>query len=102
MFYIQFYQKSTGYIPGSIPPRFSEEYITDIEATGDRGVIIVDGRMSPDNIRAIAEREGAKRGYCAWALFKGESFTRAKKVSGKWTIYKDKPDTSATSATFGY
>jgi len=101
MYYIQFYQKSTGYVPGSIPPRFDVSSISDIEATGDRGVIVVDGRMSPATIRDIAEKEGAKRGYTAWALFKGETFSRSSLVSGKWSIYKGGVDNSAMAASFG-
>lgn len=88
MYYIQFYQKSA----------ISEDII---EACGDRSVIVVDGRESRETIRLFAEKEGVKRGYLAWALFKGESFSRSAKVSGRWTIYNKPADLSAMTATHG-
>lgn len=74
MVYIQFYQLSTGYVPGTVPPRFDEAHRAPIEATGDRSVVVVDGRLSIDNIARIAVRECAKRGYVGWRIFKGVSF----------------------------
>lgn len=47
MLYAQFYQLSTGYIPGTIPPQFGEKKI--IEATGDRSIVIIGGRLSRVN-----------------------------------------------------
>lgn len=69
MYYAQFFQRS------AIDP----EKI--IEACGDRGVIILDGRESRNSHHAIAERECNKRGYVGWQLFKGETFTRSRPIS---------------------
>lgn len=52
-----------------------------IEGTGDRSVVIIDGRLSSQRVREIAEEECAKRGYIAWAIFRGETFTRSQRVS---------------------
>lgn len=68
MVYAQFLQR--GVMTGAI-----------IEATGDRGVIILDGRESKNSHHAIAETECNKRGYIGWQLFKGESFTRSSPIS---------------------
>lgn len=56
MKYVQFYQKSTGYIAGSIPPRFSDANIKPIEMCGSDGVYILDGRNNLDNMILDAEK----------------------------------------------
>lgn len=79
MLFAQFYQMSTGYIPGTIPPQFGEPKL--IEATGDRSVIVLDGRILESFNLNIARQECKKRGYVAYALFKGETFCRSKRVT---------------------
>lgn len=64
MIYVQFYQKSA----------ISDELI---EASGDRSVIILDGRESRFAQTSIARQACQERGYLAWRLFKGETFTRS-------------------------
>ena len=100
MRYIQFYQLSTGYVPGSIPPRFDEAHRKPIEATGDRSVVIVDGRVSAESVARIAEEEGVRRGYVGYRIHKGESFTRSSPISGYWPL-PHKVDKTASSATHG-
>lgn len=68
MTYVQFYQKSA----------ISSELI---EACGDRSVIMYDGRISPSMIHDDAMRECKKRGYLAWRIFKGQSFTTSRPTS---------------------
>jgi len=46
MKYIRFKVLSTGYIPNSIPPRFSDEYIRPIDLLGSDGVCHLDGRWN--------------------------------------------------------
>ena len=87
MLYAQFYQKSA--ISDSL-----------VEACGDRSVIILDGRYSPQTNGEIAAREAAKRGYLAWSIHRGESFTRSTKVSGPYRV-STRADNSAASATYG-
>lgn len=48
--YCQFFHESTGYVPGSIPPRFDDKYIKPIEMIGSDGVFILDARRSLHNM----------------------------------------------------
>ena len=72
MVYAQFYQRA-------VWPVGTAELI---EATGDRSVIIIDGRLKRRTMERIALAECAKRGYLAWQLFRGDSFTRSVPVTG--------------------
>ena len=69
MIYVQFFQR----------PVWGDAEM--IEATGDRSVVIIDGRLKKETIERIAAAECAKRGYIAWQIFKGDSFTRSKAIS---------------------
>lgn len=60
MIFVQFFQKSA--ISNNV-----------IEATGDRSVVLLDGRNTDFTHRSIAAGECRKRGYVAWQLFKGDS-----------------------------
>ena len=71
------------------------------EACGDRSVIILDGRYSNDTNGKISAEECSKRGYLAWRVFKGDSFTRSKPVSQLWFVHNSREDISSMSATFG-
>lgn len=62
MYFIEFHALD---LSGSIQP-----------ATGDRSVIILDGRESASTHHDIARVEGAKRGYHAYRICKGDSFSR--------------------------
>lgn len=75
MLYAQFYQMSTGYIPGTIPPQFGEPLL--IEASGDRSVIVLDGRILESFNLNIARQECKRRGYVGFSLHKGGTFTRS-------------------------
>jgi hypothetical protein len=61
------------------------------EATGDRSVVIIDARLSKRNIGSIAEAECLKRGYLAWRIFRGESFTRSDSISQLNYIQRSTP-----------
>lgn len=52
-----------------------------IEACGDRSVIIYDSRVNRGKILDDAKQECTKRGYKAYALFHGESFTRSTRIT---------------------
>lgn len=80
MIYAQFFSLSTGYVEGTIPPRFDGPKKL-IEATGDRAVIVIDGRLLRSVQVEIARKECAKRGYLAWQLHSGEAFTRSVPIS---------------------
>ena len=79
MLYAQFYNLSTGYVEGTIPPQFGEPQL--IEASGDRAVIILDARYNKATNEEISAKECAKRGYKAWRIFRGETFNRSSSVS---------------------
>lgn len=64
MLYVQFYQKSA----------ISDDII---QGVGDRSVIILDGRNTPFTHHSISEAECKRRGYVAWQVFHGESFSRS-------------------------
>ena len=69
MYYAQFYQCSA-----TDPNQL-------VEACGDRSVVVLDGRCSAQWMEEISEAECSRRGYLAWRIFKGESFTRSVPVS---------------------
>lgn len=52
-----------------------------VEACGDRATIVLDGRESQSAHERIAREECQKRGYVAWQLHKGDSFTRANPIT---------------------
>lgn len=91
MLYAQFYGYSTGYIPGTIPPQFDPARRELIEGTGDRAVIVLDARVRSVDNGAIAARECKARGYAAWAIFRGDSFSRSIRVSGPHYLNENKP-----------
>ncbi len=61
------------------------------EACGDRSVVIIDARLRMATIGEIAADECKKRGYVAWAIFKGESFTNSVRVSHIWHARAQEP-----------
>lgn len=62
-----------------------------VEACGDRAVVILDARFKPVANGDIATNECKKRGYDAWAIFKGESFTNSVRVSHIWHARAQEP-----------
>jgi len=78
MIYAQFYQR--GVITGDT-----------IEACGDRSVVILDGRCTKQWMGDTAAAECKRRGYIAWRIFKGASFTRSAPVSQLWFVHQDEP-----------
>ena len=71
--YVQFFQMSLGQWPD-----FKPESKCLIEVCGDRGIIRIDGRLSTENIKHIAQEECKKRKYEAWQIMKGENLSNAK------------------------
>ncbi len=55
------------------------------EAVGDRAVIILDGRNTRQNMLDISAHEMTKRGYKAFQLVSGDSFTRSIPISTLYT-----------------
>ena len=53
--YVQFYTMSTGYIPGSLPPKFSDNFKKPTELLGSWGFFILDGRNNLETMINDAE-----------------------------------------------
>ena len=79
MKYVQFYQKSTGYIVGSIPPRFSDANIKPIEMCGSDGAYILDGRNNLNSMILDAEKRLEKirtiHSICGYKIIKAQRFS---------------------------
>ena len=73
-YWVQFLQHSTGYIPGTVPPRFGKPEL--IDATGDRAVLVLDGRNAQETMRRDALRQAQRmehwQKYPAFQLCKGD------------------------------
>jgi len=80
MRFAQFYHDSTGYVPGSIPPRFSADHVKPIPACGSDSVAILDGRHSMIKAASDARRICRARGYKGFTIEAGPSFTRSRIV----------------------
>lgn len=100
MRYVQFFQLSTGYVQGSIPPRFDPAHRRPIEVCGDRGIVRVDGRLSARSVIDIAIRTAEERGFIGYQVLEGTSLLQAKPVSHYWPI-SVREDKSSMSATHG-
>ena len=81
MYYAQFYQLSTGHVPGTIPPQFAEEHRVPIEACGTNGVLVLDGRNHIARMSTVARQACQRRGFCGYRIFKGERFSDSEPVS---------------------
>ena len=77
MIWAQFWTESTGYVVGSVPPRFEKSAVRPVEACGDRACVRLDARQSKDLNAGIARAECIKRGYLGFTLIRGESLLSA-------------------------
>ena len=68
--YIQFLSLSTGYIPGTIPPRFGT-LCKPIERLGSDGIYPLDGRWSDATAHQKAQEVGRLRGAVGYRLCHG-------------------------------
>lgn len=69
--FAQFFHPSTGYVDGTIPPRFDGEK-KPIEACGTDGVFILDGRLSYSNMIEQSNRIALQRRYIGFQLRRGD------------------------------
>lgn len=86
MIYAQFYQLSTGYVVGSLPPRFDESAKRPIEAVGSDSVYLMDGRFGRPRMHQTAMDVCKARGFIGYRLFAGESFTRSRPIDAGLTL----------------
>lgn len=75
--YCQFKVLSTGYVPNSVPPRYSDEYKKPIDKLGSDGVYILDGRYTLTNsIQHCIDRAKKLRGkIVGFDIIKSNNFT---------------------------
>ena len=78
--YATFYTESTGYVAGSLPPRFEPSAIAPVPACGDRGTIAIDNRLSIPNAVRVARKTCTERGYLGFSLIAGESLLSASDI----------------------
>lgn len=76
--YCQFQKLSTGYIPNTTPPQFSDEYKKPIDALGSDGVFILDGRNSlstqiEDSLTRL-EKINRNNSIVSFKIVKADSF----------------------------
>lgn len=100
-YYIQFFNLSTGYVPGSVPPRFDDAYKTLQPACGDRAVIRVDGRTTAANVAWLAVGECTARGFAGYQVMRGSCLRDAQPVSGVWPVATSETQPTARSASMG-
>lgn len=75
--FAQFFHHSTGYVPGTIPPRFDGPK-TLIEACGSDSVLPLDGRLGLMSAIAQAREVARKRGFPAFEVRFGSTFSTGK------------------------
>ena len=80
MQFATFYKLSTGYINGSIPPRFSPDHIKPIPALGSDGVAVFDGRFSIGRCATEARDICRKRGFIGFTIERGARFTDSRVI----------------------
>lgn len=85
-YWATFYQLSTGYVAGSIPPRFDPANRKPIEACGDRAVLRLDGRLSGDRFHTIAADWARKHKFVGYSLQRGESIARPMYTSSFYPV----------------
>lgn len=72
-YWVQYLQLDTGYVPGTIPPQFRRQGLTD--ACGDTAVIVLDGRNSQETMREDALRQAQRlahwKRYPAYVICQG-------------------------------
>ena len=70
-----FFDESTGYVEGSLPPRFDGPKKL-IEVCGSDGVAVFDGRYGIERMAAEALTICRKRGFKGFSLEAGPRFTQ--------------------------
>ena len=82
MRYIQFYSLSTGYVEGSIPPRFDGPK-EPIPALGTYAVILADARCRMGLTIEVGRRHLATHpNFVGFRVFEGQSFSDSRPVTG--------------------
>ena len=80
MKYAQFFQMSTGYIAGTIPPEFRADANKPIPACGSDSVFHLDGRFNLATQANAARAECKRRGFIGFTLNAGERYTTSRET----------------------
>ena len=80
MTYAEFYHNSTGYIPGTIPPRYDMALRPLIPVCGSDSVAHLDGRWSLVVAAAMARAICRERKFLGFTINRGASFTQSREV----------------------
>jgi hypothetical protein len=80
-FFAEFYKQSTGYVEGSIPPRFDPAHVKPIPALGSDGVGPLDGRMGLARLKSEAERQARQRGRIGFVIHRGSSYRDSRPIT---------------------
>ena len=86
--YCQFLKLSTGYIEGSIPPRFEDWNKKPIEVVGSDGVMYLDGRMKVSTLFPICYNEMLNRGFIGFKIVRASSFSENGRLITNYIIPK--------------
>jgi hypothetical protein len=85
---VKYLHLSTGYVAGSIPPRFDEAHKKPIYACGSDATIHCDGRYGLSRIHDEARAYGLKRGFIGYqVVYKNDGYGPDKNV-GRAVIFK--------------
>ena len=77
MRYVQFFTLSTGYIAGTIPPKFDRSNRELIPSCGSDAVMRMDKRQGLGTAFVIAANECKRRGYLGFQIMEGRSYSDA-------------------------
>lgn len=75
--FARFLHESTGYIEGSIPPKFSKDNVRPIEMLGSDGIYILDARNSLDTMindcySRIESMKALNKGIVGFEIHRGD------------------------------
>jgi hypothetical protein len=68
--FVEYYSLSTGY------PTYEAKDKRPIPVCGDRGIIILDGRLADYSHHVTASHHGHKRGFVGYRICKGRTIAR--------------------------
>lgn len=80
MKFAEFYHLSTGYIEGSLPPKFNNANRKPIPACGSDSILYIDGRYGNDRAAHEARETCRKRGFVGFTLNAGSSLSDSRVI----------------------
>jgi len=86
MYYAQFYQLSTGYVPGSIPPKFDPKLVALVPAVGSEQILKLDGRLHRATHLQQATEHARRLGFKAFSFHKADRIIANPQTAAKYTV----------------